>query len=68
MPYDRKIREFGDLMTIPHSIEAGALDDLATVNAVLEAAWSGTREQRESGDARRRVASIWADLSLEPSA
>ena len=68
MPYDQKIREFGDLMAIPHSIEAGALDNLATVNSVFEAAWSGTREQSESGDARPTVASIWADLNLEPSA
>ena len=65
MPYDRKVREFGELMAIRHSIEAGALDDVATVNGVLESAWAEPQQERESIHWQQTVSSIWADLTLE---
>ena len=64
MPYDRKVREFGDLMGIRHSIEAAALDDSASVKGVLESAWSDSESDVDADGMRHTVASIWADLSL----
>jgi polysaccharide pyruvyl transferase CsaB len=63
MPYDRKISEFGDLMQIPHKIEASTLDDPSAVAAVFEAAWKeseGSVRYATSLDA----SSIWKGLSL----
>jgi polysaccharide pyruvyl transferase CsaB len=64
MPYDRKVREFGDLMGIQHSIEASTLDDLSSVNVLLDSAWR-TAQSANTADMRHTAASIWADLTLE---
>jgi polysaccharide pyruvyl transferase CsaB len=65
MPYDRKVREFGELMAIRHSIEATALDDVATVNGVLESAWAEPQQDHESEHWQHTISSIWAELTLE---
>jgi len=65
MPYDRKIREFGELMAIPHSIEATALDDPASVTSVLEDAWRAAQNEAEPDTLRNAVSSIWSDLTLK---
>lgn len=65
MPYDRKVREFGELMAMRHSIEATALDDVATVNGVLESAWSEVQQERGSDRWQHTISSVWADLTLE---
>ena len=64
MPYDRKVREFGDLMAIRHSIEAATLDNVDLVKGVLESARSDSEREADADGMRRTVASIWADLSL----
>lgn len=68
MPYDRKVREFGDLMAMRHSIEAAALDNLSAVNALLDSAWRDTQAAAATDGMRHTVASIWADLKLEAAA
>ena len=64
MPYDRKVREFGDLMAIHHSIEAAALDNADVVMGVLESSWRDSEREADADGMRHIVASIWADLSL----
>jgi polysaccharide pyruvyl transferase CsaB len=66
MPYDRKVREFGDLMSIRHSIEAAALDNIARVGEVLDSAWGDERSEADADQMRHLVFSIWADLTLAP--
>jgi polysaccharide pyruvyl transferase WcaK-like protein len=66
MPYDRKVREFGDLMSIHHSIEATALDDVAAVDQILDSAWRDERGESDVNQMRHMISSIWADLSLAP--
>ena len=66
MPYDSKVREFGDLMAIRHTIEATDLDDFATVNDVIESAWHEVDQVQQSDYWRQTVCSIWANLTLEP--
>lgn len=68
MPYDRKVREFGDLMSVHHSIEAAALDDVAAVDQVLDSAWRDERRESDADEMRHMISSIWADLTLEPCA
>jgi len=68
MPYDRKVREFGDLMSIQHSIEAAALDDVAAVDQVLDSAWRDERSESDADEMRHMISSIWADLTLAPCA
>jgi len=65
MPYDRKVREFGELMAIRHSIEAAALDDVATVNGVFESAWAEPKQEHENEHWQHTISSIWAELTLE---
>jgi polysaccharide pyruvyl transferase CsaB len=66
MPYDRKIREFADLMNISLTIEAATLDNMPAVQAVLDAAWR--QSAAEAPPARTPAPStIWADLTLESS-
>jgi polysaccharide pyruvyl transferase WcaK-like protein len=64
MPYDRKVREFGELMSIEHSIEAATLDDLTGVDRVLDSAWRDERDEADADQMRRMISSIWADLTL----
>lgn len=66
MPYDRKISEFGELMQIPHAIEARTLDDPSAVSAVFEAAWKQSGEPAPNGQSLDAV-SIWNGLLLEPN-
>jgi polysaccharide pyruvyl transferase CsaB len=64
MPYDRKVREFGDLMSIRHSIEAATLDEITGVDKVLDAAWHEERSEADANQMRCMISSIWADLTL----
>jgi polysaccharide pyruvyl transferase CsaB len=65
MPYDRKVREFGELMAIPHSIEATALDDPDAVTSVLEDAWHDAQNnEAETGILRQAVSSAWSEVRL----
>lgn len=68
MPYDCKVREFGDLMAIQHCLEATGLDDLPTVNAMLESAWHKPQASANAKGTPHTVTSIWADLTLESAA
>jgi polysaccharide pyruvyl transferase CsaB len=64
MPYDGKVREFAELMAIPHLIEAGALDDLASVTSVLEDAWRDAQNKAQPDSLRQAVSSAWSELTL----
>ncbi len=66
MPYDRKISEFGELMRIPHAIEARTLDDPSAVSAVFEAVWKESEEPVRNARSLD-AASIWNSLLLEPN-
>jgi len=63
MPCDRKIREFGRLMGIGHTIEPANLDEVSRITSVLENAWLDTQGKGET--LRLSVAFLWAGLRLE---
>jgi polysaccharide pyruvyl transferase WcaK-like protein len=65
MPYDRKIREFGDLMNISHTIEAATLNDRSSVGSVLEGAWLDAQSEVKMDALGPIVSSIWGALELE---
>lgn len=65
MPYDRKIQEFGELMAVPHSIEAGTLDDVAAVTAILDVALRVATGKPDADTLRQAVSRTWSELALE---
>ena len=65
MPYDRKIREFGELMGVPDSIEAATLDDVAAVIAVLNGALRVPPRTPDADTLRQAVSRTWSELALE---
>jgi polysaccharide pyruvyl transferase CsaB len=67
MPYDRKVREFGELTAMRHWLKDSALDDIANVNEVFDSAWHNSQQQYESESWRRTASSVWTSLTLEPT-
>jgi polysaccharide pyruvyl transferase CsaB len=67
MPYDRKVQEFGELVEIRHSLQASSLDDVASVNHVLESAWREVQQEHGGDYWRQTVSSVWANLTLDPT-
>lgn len=65
MPYDRKIREFAELMKIDLLLEESALDDRASLSSLLEAALSPKNGEVKTHGLGRNVARLWEKLTLD---
>jgi polysaccharide pyruvyl transferase CsaB len=65
MPYDRKIREFSELMKIELLLEENALNDRAAVSFLFEEALSARHNVVKKCGLGQDVSRLWEKLSLD---
>ena len=67
MPYDHKLREFGQLMGISDAIDSETLDSSAQLRSVLASALNGSSAAGTRRAPSPECNSRWTDMALEPT-
>jgi polysaccharide pyruvyl transferase WcaK-like protein len=67
MPYDHKLREFGQLMGISDVIDSDTLESPAQLGSVLSSALNGRPAAGARGAASTECNSRWTDMVREPA-
>ena len=67
MPYDHKLREFGQLLGLSNTIDSETLDSPAQLHSVLASILNGSQSAGTQRPIVQDGVSRWADMVLEPA-